>query len=535
MDKWRFFWILLWSLGYGTLPTLAVPQPKLIVIISIDQMRGDYLYRWDRFWIGGFRRLLEHGRSFSQCFYEHANCQTGPGHATLATGTYPAQHSIVTNVFYDRNSRTFFYCAEDSVAHQQGRSLLAPTFLKVPTLGDFLKEHLPRARVVSIAHKDRVAILTGGYLPDLVVWFDPKTGQWTHSAYYGDTLPQWLQRWAAAFPVTRWQRWQWTPMGSSAMYLTADSVPWEGSFPGGSNHFPHQLPDTSHFATFLKAYLCSPPAVADIFHLSEAAIEAESLGKDSIPDLLFIGISATDYLGHRFGPDSREIAELFLAVDRYLGMFLHFLDSTVTDYLLVLTADHGVCPIPEYLQRLELNAGRLYADSIRTYLESKFHQHFGTPPTPWVEAIVPPSVFLNHQAAEHLGIAWQTVLDSAIIWLSWYRGIHLAITPDMLFDPQCTLLPQQKRWLRNDIYPGRTGDILIQPQPFWIFGKKTAMHGYWYEYDRYVPLVFYGYGVTPGKMPTRCEPIDIVPTILQQLQLPQPAWLPGHPLPLQTP
>jgi len=221
-------------------------------------MRGDYPDRWNSFWSGGLRRLLLGGRSFTNCFYEHANTQTGPGHATLITGTYPAQHSIVTNTFYDRNTHHIFYCVTDSLEWHKGQQRLAPTFLKVPTFGDLLKATQPSARVVSIAHKDRVAILMGGHSADLVLWFDRHTGRWGH-------------------------------------------VDWEGTFPGGDRQFPHTLPDTSNVNTFLKAYLCSPPAVEDVFLLAEASVLAEGLGRDTVPDLLLIGVSAPDYLGHRFG------------------------------------------------------------------------------------------------------------------------------------------------------------------------------------------------------------------------------------------
>ena len=518
-----------------TSPLYTSTPPRLIVLISVDQMRGDYPDRWNPFWTGGLRRLLTQGRSFTNCFYEHANTQTGPGHATLITGTYPAQHSIVTNTFYDRNTHHIFYCVTDSLEWRKGQHLLAPTFLKTPALGDLLKATQPSARVVSIAHKDRVAILMGGHAADLVLWFDRHAGTWGHSRYYGDSIPAWVRWWNRQFPAARWQHWQWTPAGSLAMYATADSVDWEGTFPGGDRQFPHTLPDTSNRNTFLKAYLCSPPAIEDVFLLAEAAVLAEGLGRDTIPDLLLLGVSAPDYLGHRFGPDSREIAEMFLFLDRRLGKFLSFLDSTVADYLVVLTSDHGVCPIPEYLQKLELNAGRLVEDSIITFVEQKLHRHFGIPDTPWVEAFIPPSLFLNRSAAQQVDADWKQVIDSVLVWLSWYRGISLAITPEELLNPQCPLLPQQKRWLGNDVYPGRTGDILVQPQPFWIFDHRTAMHGSWYEYDRYVPLIFYGKGVQQGRITTRCEPIDIVPTLLHLLDIPLPSWLHGSVLPLQSP
>lgn len=506
------------------------PYPQLIVLISVDQMRGDFLKRWENFWQGGFSTLLQKGIVFDNCYYEHYTNMTGPGHAIIATGTYPNKNSITHNYIYSSKSSSFYYCVEDSLATEKGDYLFSPNFLKVPTIGDLLKEQFPKSRVVSIAHKDRAAILLGGKKANTVLWFDAKKLTWTSSPYYGKE-PNWIKDFNKLYPVARWSNWVWQSRLPTNAYFTADDVSWEGEFPGGDRRFPHQIPALKDTGLFRSAYLCSPAAIEDLFALAETSIRREKLGQRQTPDLLCISISATDYAGHIFGPESNEIAELYIHLDGKLQQFIEFLDSHFSHYLLVLTSDHGVSPVPEYLKKMKIHAGRIDIEEFQNSIEQKLRQaypHLGNHTE--LSVFFPPYLSVRVPSPDNNDCKnFEGICDSIIHWGKQFPGIWMVIPISKIHD-DTVLTETQRIWLVRDYYPNHVGDFFIITEPYWIWGKKTTTHGTWYEYDRYVPLIFYSSNLQPKRSMQRCEPVDIVPTILSLMNLPIPEWIDGKPL-----
>jgi len=501
-----------------SLPSSAVP-PRLVVVLVYDQMRGDFLWRWEHLLSGGFARLLQQGRVYRHCFIEHAATVTCAGHATLVTGTAPEEHGIVGNDLLPRccQPRTV-KCTEDL----QGRT--SAQWLLRPSLGHALRQRFPGARIAALSHKRTAALMMGNTAADYVLWADPQHGGLT--AAPGAPSPAWLSEWNLRHHPRRWLGQCWQPTLPDSL-APADAVPWELPFPGGTTAFPHCLNSDS---TLWAAFLLSPFSVEWLFDAAVELLRTEGLGQDSVPDLLLLSVSTTDFVGHQFGPDSREVVELYLACDRILGDFLAYLDRTVGagNYLVVLTSDHGVAPVPEMLARSGpgaypgLDAGRIDPAELRQFLESALQRAFGRSASREWFLLRTPFVVLDRQRIAAAGASWQAVRDSLARWLAQYPGIGIVQSPEAL---RASENPSPlERLLRRSLHPEHAAaDLLFLPKPYWIVGTDAAAtHGTPYDYDRHIPLLLFGWGITPA---VRDEPVsaeDIAPTLAALLGLSLP-------------
>lgn len=496
---------------------------RLVVVVVLDQMRGDYLWRWEPFWQDGFRRLLQEGFGYRNCFFRHAATVTCAGHATIATGAEPAQHGISGNsLVVPCCSRRLVGCAEDTTGAP------SPVWLRLPTLGDALRGSFPEARVVALSHKARAAILMGGDSATAVLWLDPeREGLVTFPTRLP---PAWLEEWNARHSPWRYAGQVWQPIVPASL-APPDSVPWEAPFPEGTTAFPHRIPRTA--PAFWDGFLLAPASVEWLLETAQESVRREALGADSIPDLLWVSISTTDFVGHQFGPDSRELLELYLACDRLLGAFLRFLDSTVgtSHYLFVLTSDHGVAPIPELLARSGpgaypgIDAGRISVDDLSTYLHRRLAAAFGPRAGIFWLLLDPPLLLLHSELIAAAGIDPAVVLDSLRNWLQQYPGLGIVVPSAALWSSAAVQgLPDTLRTLlRRTFPPHRAGDLLLYPKPYWIFGTEVpTTHGTPYEYDRFVPLFFFGGGLHRGISSEEVSPEDIAPTLAQIVGIPLP-------------
>jgi predicted AlkP superfamily pyrophosphatase or phosphodiesterase len=525
----------LFSSASAGLPQSA-QKPKLVVVISYDQFRGDYPARFADVWgPKGFRRLASEGAYAPHCLYNHASNMTGPGHATLLTGVYPAKSGIVSNEFYDRTEQRTLNCVEDSSTRTFGVAAanggISPRNLVAPTIGDLLREKTPASRVIGISMKDRGGVLMAGHKANLVAWFEPGVRGFTTSAFYADTLPAWLTNWNARGIISSAAGKVWRQALPDDKYTMSDSLGWEGKFPGGGRTFPYTLPASDTSAAFGYGFLLSPFAIEAEFDLARTAIEAEQLGGHNTTDLLCISVSTTDYVGHLFGPDSREVQDIYYHADRILGDFVDYLDGRIgrEHYVLVVCADHGVAPVPEMLladtRRAKIDAGRVRGIELLEGVDRKLEQAFPTKHSvKWIEAFEPPSLFLNDRAVAASGVARDIIIDSLCVFVRQHTGIGPVIASRDLaanripanFDPALFAL------IRNDYYPDRTGDVMLYPREYWIWGSTPATHGMPYEYDRSVPLYFFGGGIhIPAERLARpTAPADIAPTLARLLDLP---------------
>lgn len=503
--------------------------PKLVVVISYDQMRGDYPERWGKLWgEKGFNRLKKEGRNFTNCYYNHANNMTCPGHSIIMTGCYPAKTGIVSNDFYDRNLQKHCYCVQnpenaDGVKAEDGRSA---DLMRRGTVGDFLLDYSPKSKVMSIGLKDRAGILMAGHLAKTVLWYDESVNAFTTMKPY--IYPVWLTEWNKKNPTSAYGNKIWNAIIPDSIGAK-DNSKWEGNFSGGDKIFPHVVPALND-SNFTEAFLESPFSMEYLFNAARVMITKEKLGKDSNPDLFHIAVSSTDYCGHVFGPDSREIEEMYIHVDRVLGDFIDFLDKSVgrKNYLMVITSDHGVGPIPELLNeqgRVQIDAGRLkksvVVELMNEYLLKTFLPQ--TAKEQLIERVEIPSVFINDEVVAKYGLNKETVVDSLVEFIKRMEGMKYVASRDfaMRYKP---LDWDEETWklVKNDLYFDRTGEVIMYPKPYWIYGGNPATHGTMYNYDRFVPLMMFGGDINPGVSNEKVSPADIAPTLGFKFRIPFP-------------
>lgn len=491
-------------------------EPKLIVLLSYDQMRGDYIEKFRPF-LGstGFLKLADSGAFYSDCHYSHASNVTCAGHAVLMTGCNPWKSGIVSNDFFDKETHCNCYCTEEPNPLPNHEHILSPDLLLVNTLGDLLSVKHPSSKQLAVGIKDRAAILMAGKKATHVLWMNDSTGNFETSSRY--VQPQWLNKWNSQNPANQYFGKVWNAVLPFSKTIP-DTVREEGSMPGGTKYFPHKIPLTGESAVY--AYACSPFSVSHLFNIGKAAIESEKMGEDNVTDILCIGISTTDLTGHIFGPDSKEIQELYFHCDTIIGNFVHYLDKKIgrENYLLVVSSDHGVAPIPEISQKLTpvpLDAGRISISKLKKelneFLRNEFRVSNGND---LVLAIYPPALtFDMNQITDEQ--TYETVLSKCISFLKNYRGIEFVI-------PTRNLLAGEniEQWdkemfekIRKSVNPLRSGDIIFYPKSYWIYGSNPASHGTPYSYDTHVPLIFFGNNVKAKKSNTRVSPTDIAPTL----------------------
>lgn len=495
-------------------------KPRLVVVVSFDQYRGDYPDRFARFVsTRGFARIASEGASFASCYFNMAATITGPGHATLLTGCNSARTGIVGNDFCDNVSDECMYCVEDSAGN------LGPRNLLIRTLGDVMRESNPKSKVIGLAHKDRSAVLMAGHSVTACVWLDPKSMDWETSSIY--KRPRWLSSLNRRVRMDSYANCTWTASIPETQQPAADTIVGEGTYPGGTYFFPHRLgsPNNPHFS---KQMLISPFSMDMLFSAASNVIKSENLGKDDNTDLLCLGVSTTDYVGHVFGPDSREVEELYVHADRLIGDLIQTLDKRVgrKRYVLVITSDHGVAPIPEVVkglskqQHAEVDAGRIHKIELRGLVERALTARFGEPTGgSWVREIHVPNLYLSRKATGALSM--ETVQNEAALALRTHKGLAFVATGTELVRGKC---PQNTdsstcHLVLQSVHTERVGDVVIYPKRYWIFGANQTSHGTMHDYDRWVPLMFIGAGIKPGKYKLDVTPADIAPTLAKMLGL----------------
>jgi arylsulfatase A-like enzyme len=497
----------------------ASPAPRLVVILCYDQLRGDRLTALEP-WLGerGFRRLLRDGAVAPRCYFDYATTVTAAGHATIATGCRPAHHGIVDNDFVIGGRKV--YATDDTLL-----GCPSPRLLLVPALGDYLKRTYPTSKVWSFSHKDRGAIFLGGIQPTGAYWLQPRVGLGS-SAYY-PAAPAWIEAFNRDHSPTRYAGAIWS--ATLPPSAPADTVPWEGQFPGGGNIFPHVLVQDIATEQFWRGFALTPFAVEWLFDAAYHCIRAESLGQDDVPDVLCISVSSTDLVGHLFGHDSREYAELLVACDRVLANFLDTLDARVGPdrYLVVLTSDHGAGSIPELEHHRGHNAGRILSDTLAAWVTRWAAQHGGNRRV--LAHFFAPWIWLDSSAVLSMGMTLDTAARLLARWLKRQQGIGYAFSrSEIEAGPDTGVVAM----IRRSYHPERCGDIVVYPLPRWIFGSTPAQHGTPYDYDRWVPLMFYGADIAAQRIEAACSPTDIVPTLLHILGL-EPVPCDGSVVPLR--
>ncbi|HZU36489.1 MAG TPA: alkaline phosphatase family protein, partial [Gemmataceae bacterium] len=501
------------------------------------QMRGDYLTRWhDLFGKDGFRRLENEGAWFQNCNYPYANTVTAAGHASLLTGTTPAHHGIIGNDWYDRSTRTIVtsvgsarytrVTAGDTRKKARGAS---PQRLLVPTIGDVLKTATGnRARVIGVSLKDRAAILPAGRHADACYWFESSTGNFVSSTYYLQHLPDWVLTFNRAHRVDRWLGSHWARLRTDLDYTHYSG---HGDFAAtgqGANQgrtFPHPFPSKLG-SPYYQAFYNSPLGNELLLDFAAHAIEAEHLGRHDVPDVLCISFSSNDAIGHSWGPDSHEVMDVTLRSDQIVRDLLRILDERVGKgkYILALTADHGVCPLPEFArqhgheQAQRISTRDLFAGA-REFLQKKYGKN-----ARWIQATAEWWVYLNQQALHEQGLKSAEVEAALADWLKQQPGIQTAYTRTQLAGS----LPANDAIglkVQQSFYPERSGDVYVVVKPYCLLtsSKTGTTHGTPYPYDTHVPLLVYGPGIRPGTRHEAVTPQAIAAIFAHALHVPPPA------------
>ena len=510
----------------------APARPKLVVLLVVDQMRGDYVDKFLGQWTGGLKRLVEEGAWFRDAAYPYAATETCVGHATISTGAFPATHGIVANAWWDRKGQKMVTCTADldpsvkNIGYAGATPKGADTAwrMAVPSFAEELKFQTSGAtRIVSFSLKARAAITMAGHKADAATWFDG--GAWVTSTPYG-RLP-FLDDPAKSHPANADFGKTWSLSLPESAYWYGEKA--LGAVPpdGWDLAFPHPLRGKSGVSepdsTFYEQWASSPYADTALTELAENAVDALKLGNSSGTDFLAISYSSVDYVGHEFGPRSREIQDVLIRLDKDLGNLFAHLDQKVGrgNYVVALTADHGVVPIPEDMQSTGADAGLLHLAEVQELIEKALESfHY---PKPAVARIAGSDIYFApgvYDILQHDPPAMQAVLDAALAQpgvAAIYRAEELRDRPAT---PQSSNQSPAHRAFAYSYFPGRSGDLFILPKPYWLLdstplGKPRSYgtgHGVPYNYDQHVPVLLMGFGIQPGQYFQPITPADIAPT-----------------------
>ena len=521
-------------MGVASAQTQTTAKPKLVVGIVIDQMRWDYLYRFnDLYGANGLKRLLNKGFSCENTLIPYVPTYTAVGHTCVYTGSVPAYTGIVGNNWFDKTTNTNVYCTDDSTVNPVGSNTkggkMSPENLWVTTITDELRlSNNFKSKVIGIAMKDRGAILPAGHSANAAYWYDDKSGKWISSTYYMQQLPDWVSQFNAKDVAGNYMKQDWNTLLPINKYdlSSADDEPYENAIKGEKTvTFPHRL-STIGDADKYESFKTTPFANSFTFDFAKSAIENEALGKNTVPDFLAVSISSTDYIGHSFGPNSVEIEDTYLRLDNDIADFLQYLDTKVGkgNYLVFLTADHGVAHIPAFLAEHKIPGGVFNEGEVSRELNKMIEDEFGMKNV--VQSLQNYQVYLNADEISKQGKDLSAVKKSVIRFLAAKPFIiHVFDTRELA----STTMPEpQKTMMGNGFNPKRSGDIQFTFKPgYFDGGKKGTTHGLWNPYDAHIPLLWYGWNIKPGKTNRETYMTDIAATAAALLQIQMPSGCVG--------
>ena len=498
--------------------------PALLVVLVVDQLRAGYIEAYGHQWQAGLRRLVDGGAWFENAAYPYRATVTCAGHATIATGAFPARHGMVGNQWWDRASAETVTCTTDAsqapIAYGgEARERHSPAPLRAATLADVLRAQARgQSRVVSISLKPRSAITLAGQAADAAAWFDAG-GVWATSTAYAPAPVEAVQRFVAAHPVENFAGETWERLLPPGTYLHDDNGLGESPPAGWEARFPHPFGEDgsggaapgSLDPAFYGRWRASPHSDEYLGSLAGSLIEAFELGAGGRTDYLAIGFSAVDYIGHRFGPRSHEVQDALIRLDRTIGALLDTLDARVGPdrYTVALSADHGVSPVPEQAAAQGVDAGRLETGGLEAEVEALLAARGG--PGPHLAALRGVELYFEPGVYESLR-ADPAGLQAVVALLKRAPGIWRVYQGDRLQDG-ATHPDPIARAAALSYFDGRSGDLILIPKPYWISPGLAASHGSLFPYDTRVPVLLYGAGIAAGRHAVSATPADIAPTL----------------------
>lgn len=555
------------AIGLVALPTteaapVAPPRVKLAVLVVFDQLRGDFLQKWKPlFGKDGFARLQNDGAWFTACHYPYGTTTTGPGHASMLTGTCPDRHGIVNNGWYEQGLSV--YCAGSKryeivpppmTRPTTARDAGTPDRLLAETVADVLKATHPQAKVFGLSLKDRSAILPTGKRPDGAYWFD---GRFVTSTYYTDRVHPWVEEFNNSKVADKWFGKEWTRLRADVDYekwAGPDEVTGEGKgvqvmgargWAQGIT-FPH--PNTGGRdkpgKEYYEALANSPFGNELLLEFAKTCITAEKLGADDVPDLLVVSFSSNDLVGHTWGPDSQEVLDTTLRSDAQMAELLAFLDEKVGkgQYLVGVTADHGICPLVEVSRAKGIDAKRVDPRALQTAVQNHLTSKFTPPVNPtlaavagsmavegakrpsWVQAASLPWLYFNPKLATAAGTTRELLAKSAVEFLRTHPDIARAFSRADLEGefPEADVLGRR---VKRSYHPERCGDVYVVLKQWYLPSSAIATgttHGAPYDYDTHVPLLLYGPGIAGGTRDEATTPQALAAVFAKWLGVPNP-------------
>jgi predicted AlkP superfamily pyrophosphatase or phosphodiesterase len=498
-------------------------RPKLILVISIDQMRFEFLDRFAPLYRSGLKTLIDRGAVFANAKYRHAATETGPGHSILMTGSDPRHSGIVANDWWDPYLGRVVNVVDDPVQAPIGGPgrAASPANLLTFTVGDVLKSGNPRSRVVGVGMKDRSAILMAGRRADAAYWFENDGGNFITSSYYMPAAPAWLDEWNRQRSVDRFANQPWARVIDDVAlyekYAGKDAV--EGERDRKDITFPHAFvakpPQTQHYVELRR----TPFADEVVLDFALEAMKRHELGRDADTDILAIGFAATDGIGHQWGPDSHEQMDQMLRLDGVLGRLFAQVDSSVGlgDTVVVLSADHGSRPLVEIMQAQGVNARRVTPKEIQDVLVAAFAKRY-----PGVSGLIShfaTDVYLNEDVVRRNNLDWKKVEATAVEAMLSTGFFERIYTHDDLKSTARNSSDPYLELFKSAFYEPRSPHLNVLPKSNIYVGAAAGGtgHGTPYDVDRHVPVVFMGRDIKPGRYAQESGPEDIAPTLAQLL------------------
>lgn len=521
---------------------VVAKPPRLVVVISVDQYCQEYFERFHdtlRANEGFYALMLQRGAIYNNAHHAHAFTITAPGHAVQLTGAYPQQHGIIGNEWYDRATKKQMYCVTDktctTIGVAEGDGPCSPRNLQATTVGDMLKLSTnKKGKVIGVSLKDRAAILMTGQLADAAYWFEEKEGNWATSSYYRNDLPGYIRQINEGRFADRYAEAEWKLLHSEGQYHpeVPDDYAAENPPKGLGRAFPHKLPPAGK--ALYEQLRVTPFGNEMTLAVAKDVLVHEQLGQDDIPDMLCINFSSNDYVGHAFGPHSLEVEDITYRTDRILREFVDFVEANVESCVFALTADHGVCPLPELLKEKGITrAGRdpLGGQSkVQAQLEPLLRSRLklGEVEGKLVERVESNQLYLAKDHPALAGENFALAQEICYEWLVAQPAIHTAVTRDNL------LLGRGGGAFNaafvKTFHPERSGDLLWAYEPYYLCGGSGTTHGSPWRYDTHVPLMLYGPGIQQGLTLRRVSPAALAPTMAHVLSVDAPPLCVEEPL-----
>lgn len=517
---------------------LQAQKPKLVVGIVVDQMRTDYLIRYkNHFSENGFNRFLQQGTWCKNVHYNYTPTYTGPGHASIYTGTTPLHHGIIANDWHDRKLNESVYCVQDDSVNSVGTTSkygkMAPTRLLATTITDQLRiQSQFRSKVVGVAIKDRGSILPAGHNPNGAYWYDKSTGHFITSDYYTQELPKWAKAYNRKNRADELLSETWDFLLQENQYTESegDAQPYEMVFKGNENSsFPYNLKELRENNGNFGLLPSTPFGNTLTTEFAMAAIEGEELGKDNHLDFLALSYSSPDYIGHAFGPQSKEVEDCYIRLDRELEQLFEFLDKTVgkDEYVVFLTADHSAAEPVGFMQKHQMPAGFYHGKTIINKVNTALLAQFETEEL--IQSFSNDQIFLNHEKMNQLGIDREELENTIVQSIESNDGVVKVFTQAELLHTATNDRIIQS--LQRGIHLRRSGDLIVLFESGWMHQLRYATtHGTGYTYDTHVPLLWVGQGVRHQQIYTPYAITDIAYTLAMMFDVTLPSAAVGKPI-----